>query len=461
MNVENLHEYQRKTVDFIVEKNFCGVFLEMGLGKTVSSLTAIDRLAYQDLEIDKTLVIGPKRVIESVWESEAQKWDHLKHLKFSKVTGNEKERISALKKSADVYLVSRDNIAWLCGYYGGNLPFDMLIVDELSSFKNNSSVRFRALKKARKSFKRIIGLTGTPSPNSLLDLWSQMYIIDGGLSLGKYFDSYREQYFKGTGYAAGKVVSYEVVDEVSHEIHDRLKGTCISMQAKDYLNLPKRIDNVVRIDMHPKILKAYRDFEKEKVLELMELLGESEEIAAVNAAALVNKLLQFANGAIYDEYKVAHEVHKEKIEALTDIVSEACGHPVLVAYTYKHDRDRILSNFKKHEIRDIATDKDIQDWNDGLIEIGLLHPQSGGHGLNLQDGGNIIVWFGNTWSLELEQQFNARLHRQGQKRPVIINKLVCVGTMDEDVILAQERKATGQQSLMDAVKARIDQYLKK
>lgn len=454
----DLHGYQVESVSHIIENSHCGLFLEMGLGKTVSTLTAINFLTYKDLEIQRTLVTAPKRVIESVWDAEAQKWDHLKHLRFSKVIGSPKQRLRALDESADIYLISRDNIAWICGLYGGSmLPFDTLVIDESSSFKNHNSVRFKALRKVQPSFRRVIELTGTPAPNGLLDLWAPMYLLDRGQRLGKFITRYREDYFKPKFNGFG----YEIKTGAEQMIYDKIGDICMSMKAKDYLELPGRIDNDIVLQMSEEIKEKYEEFEREKVLEFLdEIEGNEKEITAINAAALANKLLQFANGAVYDELKKYHVQHNIKIEALAEIMEEAQGKPVLVAWTFKSDRDRILKDLAKYKPVELKDNKTIDDWNDGKIQMLLMHPASGGHGLNLQSGGHIIVWFGQTWSLELLQQFNARVDRQGQENVVIINKLIMGGTMDERVISSQNDKDHTQEGLMQAVKATIRKHSK-
>lgn len=461
MNEADLHDYQIAAVEHIMNNTHCSLFLEMGLGKTVSSLTAIKKLMFEELEIAKTLVIGPKRVVESVWEAECEKWEHLKGLKVSKIIGTAKQRKEALRKNADVYLVSRDNISWLCGLYGGSmLPFDMLVIDELSSFKNPKSIRFKALRGVQPSFKRVIGLTGTPAPNGLIDLWSQIYLLDRGERLGKFITRFREEYFKPGKRNGAIIYKYDLVTDGEARIHEKIGDICMSMKAKDYLSLPGRIDNVIKIVLPPDIQAKYEAFERDQVLQLFAEQPEDEAITAVSAAALSNKLLQFANGAVYDENKDWHVVHNLKIEALKEIIEDANGKPVLVAYTYQHDLHRMKEALKQYKPVQLKTDQDVKDWNAGKIQVMIMHPASGGHGLNLQSGGHIIVWFGQTWSLELEQQFNARLDRQGQKNVVIVHKLVASKTMDEDVIKSQESKSAKQDSLMEAVKAKIKKYVK-
>lgn len=424
----------------------------MGLGKTVTTLTAVSDLIYSHLAVDKVLVIAPKRVAESVWIQEAQKWEHLKHLTFSLVSGTPKKRLSALKKDADVYLISRDNIAWLIGHFGGmSLPFDMLVIDELSSFKNHASQRFKALKMAQSSFDRVVGLTGTPAPNGLIDLWAQVFLLDRGKRLGKTITAYREAYFNRSFSGFG----YDIRKGSSEQIQDAIADLCVSMRAEDYLDLPKRITNIIRIPMPDDLRQDYREFEREKVLELLE---SGETITAANAAALSNKLLQFANGAIYDTEKNFHEVHSLKLEALEEIVEALQGEPVLVAWTYRSDAERIEKYFKKIKPKRLEGDKDVEDWNNKKIKMLLMHPASGGHGLNLQKGGHHIVWFGNTWSNELEKQFNARIDRQGQPETPFIYKLAIEGSMDERVIDVVDEKAEVENNLMEAVKLLVGEY---
>lgn len=474
MNKSDLHNYQLACVEHIINTKFCGVFLEMGLGKTVSTLTAIDELMFDYCEIDSVLVIAPKRVAESVWQEEAENWDHLKHLTFSKIIGSERKRIEAIKKKANIYIISRDNIAWLCALYGGSkLPFDMVVIDELSSFKSYKSQRFKSLKATQPYFKRFVGLTGTPAPNGLIDLWPQIYFMDRGQRLGKTITAYRNMYFR-PGQTNGNVVySYNLLQDSERLIHEKIADICISMKADDYLQMPFRTDNFIKLNLSEDLKKKYEDFEKEKVLELIEQEQEKEylenadkcvekpvEINVVNAAALSNKLLQFANGAVYDEDRNVHEVHQIKLEALKEIVENANGQPVLVAWTYQHDRDRIMQYLKAFKPRELKKPEDIRDWNASKVQVMLAHPASAGHGLNLQAGGSIIVWYGQTWSLELYQQFNARLYRQGQQNHVIINHLIMKGTHDEDVIAALKRKNRSQSELMDSIKAKIDKYKK-
>lgn len=458
---KDLHNYQKAGVDHIIGHPYCGLFLDMGLGKTVTTLTAIESLMFDYLEVNSVLVIAPKRVVESVWDQEAKKWSHLQHLRFSKITGNVFQRTKAANAKADIYLVSRDNIAWLCALFGGTrLPYDMIVIDELSSFKSYKSVRFKAMRAIRPSVKRLVGLTGTPAPNSLIDLWPQMYLIDRGTRLEHTISKYREFYFT-PGKSNGHVVfSYMLKPGADAEIRDKIKDICISMKASDYLEMPERTDNYIKLEMPEDLKKTYKNFEREKVLDLVAKARPDEQITVANAAALSNKLLQFANGAVYDENKNVYKIHDIKLEALKEIIDNANGQPVLIAWTYKFDQERIKEYLKEYKPRDLKDDTDIRDWNNGKISVMLAHPASAGHGLNLQAGGHIIVWFGQTWSLELYQQFNARLYRQGQKNGVVIHHLVLKGTHDEDVISALKFKDRNQNALIDSIKAKIDKYLK-
>lgn len=456
MNESNLHNYQKYAVRFIKDNPAAGLLLDMGLGKTVSTLTAINWLMYEDAEIDRVLVIAPKRVAEDTWTKEAKKWDHLRHLRISKVLGSERQRKEALRIDADIYVINRENVCWLVGQYQGMLPFDMVVIDELSSFKNPKSERFKALRMVRPSISRVVGLTGTPAPNGLIDLWSQIYLLDGGERLGKTVTGYRERYFK-PGRSNGHVVyDYKILDGSEEAIYRKISDICVSMKAEDYLELPPRIDNTVEISLPDGIKAQYTEFEKTEVLRL--IAEEVSNISAVNAAALSNKLLQFSNGAIYDADRAVHEIHAEKLEALAEIIEAATDSPVLVFYSFRHDIPRIKKRLKAYSPRELLTGDDIDDWNAGKIKVLLAHPAGAGHGLNLQQGGNVVVWFGLSWSLELYQQANARLYRQGQTKPVRIYHLICRGTMDEDVIKAISGKADKQEALMQAVKVRVNKY---
>jgi SNF2 family DNA or RNA helicase len=459
MTKHDLHPYQLAGVDHILAHPHAGLFLDMGLGKTVTTLTAVDALKFEELDVSKILVVAPKRVAEHVWTSEIHKWAHLRHLRVSVITGTEKQRKAAIQVDADLYTVSRDNVAWLFGLYNYNYsPFDMLVIDELSSFKNPNSQRFKALRKVQPCFKRIIGLTGTPTPKSLIDLWAQMYLLDRGERLGTSLARYREQYFTEGARSGYVVYNYAVKDEGREAIYSRIGDIIMSMKAEDYLDMPDLIVNDVQVHLPAKVKALYDKLERDMILEIID---SGAEVTAANAAGLTNKLLQFAGGAMYDENRRVHVLHDAKLEALEEIIEVNDGKPVLVAWAFQHERDRIMQRLASYKPRELKTGQDIEDWNAGRVPVMLMHPASGGHGLNLQGGGNVIVWYGNTWSLELYQQFNARLYRQGQDASsVVINRLVAVGTEDETVIQALERKSAGQSELMEAVKAKIAKYYK-
>ncbi|MDF2804342.1 MAG: putative protein p41 [Anaerocolumna sp.] len=447
------HSYQEYAANHILNNPAVGLFLDMGLGKTITTLTAIDDLLFLG-EVNKILVIAPLRVAEDTWSTEIDKWDHL-NLKISKVLGSVKERTIALDIDADIYITNRENVDWLVERCFKNWTFDMVVIDELSSFKSSKAKRFRALRKVRPYFKRIVGLTGTPAPNSLIDLWPQLYLLDGGKRLGKTISSYKEQYFTPGNRNQFVVYNWNLKEGAEEAIHNKLSDICISMKAEDYLNMPERIDNEININLPERIINKYKHLEKDLVLELRE-----DDITASNAAVLTNKLLQMSNGAIYSENHDVVEIHEEKLKALLDIIEAANGKPVLVFYSFKHDFDRIKSFLKSKKISatGLEDSKDIKKWNEGKIPVLLVHPAGAGHGLNLQYGGNIIVWFGLTWSLELYQQANARLYRQGQKENVMIHHLISKGTVDEDVIRALGSKEINQDTLLEAVKARIQKY---
>ncbi len=410
---------------------------------------------YQEFEIDKALVVAPKRVVTDTWARECQKWDHLNHLKVSPIVGTPRERRAAIRRQADIYLVSRDNIKWLIetldGYLDGYWPYDVLVLDELSSFKNPQTNRFKALRKVAYKCKRVIGLTGTPAPNGYTDLWSQIYLLDRGERLGKTLTDFRRRYCEAIRYPY--FVKWSVPKEHLHDIDRKISDICISMTAKDYLKLPPVYSIITNVTLDKKAQRAYDEMKQEAVLELA-----NTEIIGVTAAALMNKLLQIAGGAVYDEDGAVTEIHDAKLEALEQIIEESQGQPVLVFYSYRFDVDRIRRRFP--EARTMETDQDISDWNAGTVPLMLAHPASCGHGLNLQEGGHIIVWFGPTWSLELYQQANARLNRQGQDKPVMIYHLIASGTVDERVMEAIQNKSTTQEALIDCVKAEIGSVMK-
>lgn len=456
--------YQRHAEEHVMQHPAAGLFLEMGLGKTVATLTAVNRLLFDTLEVQRVLVIAPKRVAEDTWTTEAAKWDHLQHLRISRVLGSEKERITALRAGADLWVINRENVAWLVAHLGGAWPFDMVVVDESSSFKSPKASRFKALRQVRPLVKRMVILTGTPRPNGLLDLWPQLYLLDQGERLCPTITRYRETFFI-PGKRNGHVVySYDLkeekdpligMDAYEKIIYERISDICISMRASDYLTLPERITRTVPVALGDKAVEMYRDFERRQVLAL-----EEQKISAVNAAALCIKLQQFANGAVYNEQGDYAVIHDEKLEKLEEIVESADGQPVMIFYWFKHDLERIKRKLKAYKPQELKGQDDIRRWNEGTISVLLLHPASAGHGLNLQAGGNIIVWFGPIWSLELYQQANARLHRQGQRNAVIIHHLVARGTIDEDIMAAVEHKAMGQDAMMYAVRARIEKWKK-
>lgn len=440
------HNYQQFATDFILNQSICCLMLDMGLGKTVITLTALWQLALDRFDVSRVLVIAPKRVAEDTWPKELAKWEHLTGLTSSLVLGSATERKAALQRKAFLYIINRENVAWLVKNHYWD--FDMVVIDELSSFKSNKAERFKAMKKVRPMVTRIVGLTGTPAPNTLLDLWPQMYLMDMGQRLGRFIGGFRDRFFLPDKRNREIIYSYKPREGAEDAIYALISDICISMKAADYLDMPERIDNRIEVSMSPKEWKLYDDFQKDMVLSI----GD-EELDAANAAALSNKLLQMANGAVYGEDKKVISIHDRKLDALEDLVEAANGKPLLVAYWYKHDLQRIKARFKN--ARCIDTAKDIDDWNAGKIPLALIHPASAGHGLNLQDGGCTIVWFGLTWSLELYQQLNARLWRQGQKHTVVIHHIVTKGTHDEDVMRALENKDTRQSALIEAVRARI------
>jgi len=442
------HEYQSYATEFILSHPISAVFLEMGLGKSVITLSAIFDLCLDSFLVCKVLVIAPLRVARDTWPAEINKWDHLKGLSYSVVVGTEKERIDALKKQSTVYIINRENVDWLVHKSGIPFQFDMVVIDELSSFKSYGAKRFRSLLKVRPSVKRMVGLTGTPSSNGLMDLWAEFRILDLGQRLGRYISHYRNTYFKPDKRNAQIVFSYKPLPGAEEEIYKQISDITISMKSTDYLKMPEYVSNEVFVTLSDKEWKVYSDFKEYMVANL----GD-EEIDAVNAAALSGKLLQMANGAVYDSENKAHVIHDKKLDALEDLIEGANGKPVLVAYWYKHDLERIKDRFP---VKQIQSSKDIEDWNDGKIPIAVIHPASAGHGLNLQSGGSTLIWFGLTWSLELYQQTNARLYRQGQRDTVIVHHIITKNTIDEDVLLALTKKEKTQDALIDAVKANLE-----
>ena len=446
------HQYQEYCIDQVIRKNKIALWLEPGLGKTSITLSAINELKYNRFEIYKVLVIAPKKVAEATWQDEAQKWDHTKHLKFSTVLGSQTKRIREVNTPADIYIINRDNVKWLVDYYRNDWPFDMVVIDEASSFKSNKAQRWKALKSVRKHIRRIVELTGTPAPHSLLDLWPQVYLLDEGERLGKTIGSFRERYFNPDKRNAVQVFTYKPKTGAEESVKRLLSDICISMKASDYLDLPKQINDLIPVVLNPAAQKAYKKLEKEALLQVDEQL-----IDAGSAGVLTNKLLQLCNGAVYDDKGKTVELHSCKLEAFAELVEALDGQHALVFYNFKHDKDRLLKLLSKTKlrVRVFQGPQDEHDWNAGKIDLLLAHPASCAYGLNLQMGGHHVIWFGLNWSLELYQQANKRLHRQGQTQPVIVHQLVVKGGVDEDVIASLQDKAHTQETLMQALKARI------
>ena len=439
------HDYQAYAIKRIVEQKACGLFLEMGLGKTIITLSAISDLVSLG-DVHKVLVVAPLRVAQSVWMQEACKWEHTQHLQVVRVLGSASERRAALAQHADVYVINRENVAWLVDEVGRKWDFGMLVLDELSSFKSHTSQRWKALRKVRSKTRRIVGLTGTPAPNGLIDLWAQVFLLDGGAALEATLGGYRERYFR-PGRSNGVTV-YEWIPRQGAEdaIYKRLEGLCISMKSVDHISMPDRVDNVLTVPLNAKARGIYKEMERSMLVEL-----QGETITAANAAAVTNKLLQLAQGCVYDEEGKWHTIHNAKLDALEEIVEAANGKPVLVYYAFKSDLGRLKCCFP--DAVELKSDDDVDRWNEGEIPMLLAHPDSAGHGLNLQSGGNIMVWFGLTWSLEKYQQANARLYRQGQKEAVVIHHIIAEGTVDERIMRVLAGKASLQDELMEAVKA--------
>jgi len=437
-----LHKYQQRMIDFIYNTPKCALWAGLGLGKTITTLTAIVDLI-DSMAVSKVLIVAPLRVANSVWHKEAANWKHTKHLKFSIVTGSEKERLGALHKTADVYVINRENVHWIVEHYAKKWPFDMVVLDEASSFKSSSSQRFKSLRKTIPFTNRLVELTGTPSPNGLLDIWSQMYLLDCGERLGRSMTAYKQRFFEA-GYNG---YSFKPVKSADRIIHKLIDDIVISLNVDDYLEMPDRIDTVIRVQLPPSRMVEYKQLEREFLIQI-----NDNEIVAYNAATLAGKLLQFSNGATYtDELKNWTEIHSAKLDALDDIISENSDENLLIAYNYKTDLIRLQARYPDAVVLDKNPDT-IAQWNKGQIKMLLAHPASAGHGLNLQHGGSIIVWFGLNWSLELYQQFNGRLHRQGQTKPVRVVHIVADGCIDDKVMLAIENKAQTQQELLNALK---------
>lgn len=452
------HPYQQYCISRVITDPAIGLFLDMGLGKTVITLTAINDLKYNRFQVGKVLIIAPKKVAEATWTKEAEKWDHLSLLRIVPVLGSKQKRIRALNTPADVYVINRENVQWIVEYYRNAWPFDMVVIDELTSFKSHKAKRFKALTWVRKSIKRIVGLTGTPAPNGLLDLWSQVYLLDEGQRLGKRITHYRERYFDPDARDRDHVFSYAPKPGADEAIHRLIGDICISMSAKDYLQLPDLVEDIVPVALDSKAAKAYADFEKNLLVEI-----DDELLDAGSAAVLSGKLLQMANGAVYNEAKEPVEVHSCKLEVFQETIERLNGSPALVFYNFKHDLSRIKAAMAKSDlkVRELKTPRDADDWNAGKIDLLLAHPASAAYGLNLQEGGNHVIWFGLNWSLELYQQANKRLHRQGQKATVFVHHLITEGTRDEDVMEALQKKGDVQDELMRSLKARIERIKKR
>ena len=448
----NPHKYQSYAIDFIISHPIAAVFLEMGLGKSVITLTAITKLKAEDA-ICKVLVIAPLRVARDTWPSEIAKWDHLKNLDYAVAVGTEAERKAAVLKNATVTIINRENVDWLINKSGLPFDFDMVVIDELSSFKSYGAKRFKALLKVRPFIKRIVGLTGTPSSNGLMDLWAEFRVLDFGKRLGRYITRYRLSYFEPDKRNAQMVFSYKPLPDAEKQIYEKISDITISMKSVDYLDMPECVINEVPVYMSSAEQSVYDDFREDMVTKLKDYV-----IDAANAAVLSGKLLQMANGAVYDEEGFSHHIHDRKLDALEDLIEGANGKPVLVAYWFKHDLERIEARLKSLHIPYARLDKpdSIKRWNNGEVPVMLIHPASAGHGLNLQAGGSTLIWFGLTWSLELYQQTNARLWRQGQKETVVLHHIICKDTIDEDVMAVLKRKEKVQSDLINAVKANLE-----
>lgn len=442
------HDYQDYATQFILDHPVAAIFLDCGLGKTVITLTAMEELLHDRFEVSRILIIAPLRVARDTWPAEIQKWEHLRQLTFAVAVGTERERIVALAQRAELTIINRENVDWLVSKSGWPFDFDMIVIDELSSFKSYQARRFRALMKARPLAKRVVGLTGTPSANGLMDLWAEFRLLDMGKRLGRFITHYREELFLPDKRNQQMVFSYKPRPGAEDEIYQRIGDITISMRSADYLKLPELVETQSVVKLSTKERKAYDAMKAEMVT----TIGD-QEIDAMNAAALSNKLLQMAGGAVYDEDGKSLHLHDCKLDVLEDLVESANGRPVLVAYWYKHDAERIK---ERMPVREIRSSRDIRDWNAGKIPVALIHPAGAGHGLNLQDGGSMLIWFSLTWSLELYQQTNARLYRQGQKHTVTITHIIAEGTIDEQVMLALQKKDKTQAALIEAVKAELE-----
>ncbi|HHT7825656.1 TPA: SNF2-related protein [Streptococcus suis] len=449
-----LHNYQVVAKDFIIGHPYAAVILDMGMGKTATTLSAVNELMFDRFEVTKVLVIAPLRVANTVWSDEIEQWAELRHLRYSKIVGTPKQRKVALQKDADVYIVNRENLPWLVEQCSPYFKWDMVVIDELSSFKSWQSKRFKAFMAMRPYMKRIVGLTGTPSSNGLMDLFAEFKVIDGGERLGRFIGEFRSRYFEEGRRNGNIVYEYIPMDYAECQIQDKISDITISMKALDYLDMPELISTKKLVRMSEKEKEKYSQFKKEYVLSELDGL----EVTAANAASLTNKLVQLSNGAVYSDDHTVVSLHEQKLDALEDILESANGEPILVAYWFKHDLARIMSRLEKLKVKSrvLKTEEDIREWNKCNVPVGLLHPAGAGHGLNLQKGGHHLVWFGLTWSLELYQQTNARLWRQGQEsETVVIQHIVTEGTIDEEILKALENKDAQQERLIEAVKAQV------
>lgn len=451
------YAYQRRAIDFIKETPYCALFLDMGLGKTVSTLTAFAELL-DDCEVATMLVVAPKKVAEATWSDECAKWAHLQGLRVSVIIGTEKQRLAAMKRPAEVYVTSRDLIAWLVARLGGAWPYDLLVLDELTSFKSNKAERFRAVRMVRPKCRRVVGLTGTPTPNGLKDLWAQVYCLDMGERLGRTVTGFRGHWFNSYG-KGGITYRLDPKKGAEAEILARIADITLTMQAKDYLELPPLIEQDVAVDLSPAVRKRYETFERERVMEFRrEMEGKPQQVVAGSAAAQMSKLMQFAAGAVYDEAGEAVEVHGEKLERLAELIEEAAGEHVLLFYQFKHDVPRLAAKLKGLRVRKYEGADDLMAWNAGEVDVMLAHPASTAYGLNMQAGGHVIIWFGTGFNAELYTQAVVRLYRQGQRHATRVFRLIVRGTVDEDAARAVKNKLDSQMAVLEALKDRMERY---
>ena len=447
------HPYQKYCIDRIIRDKAVGLYLDMGLGKTVITLTAINELKRYRFRIRKALIIAPKKVAEATWQTEARKWDHLQGLRVVTILGTAKQRKAAALSAGDVYVINRDNVTWLAEFLGNSWPFDMVVIDESTSFKNRQSKRFKALTWVRPHIRRLVELTGTPAPNSLMDLWAQIYLLDGGERLGKYITHYRERYFEPDKRNAQQIFTWQPKPFAEDVIRDKISDICVTMKAEDYITLPDLVYDDIPVALDDKSRILYDKMEREMLLDIAD-----HEIDAATAAVLSGKLLQLCNGAVYDDQGRVVEIHSCKIEAFMELIEALNKQPVLVFYQFKHDANRLEAALigKGLRVRRLDGKDAAAAWNSRTVEVLLAHPASAAYGLNLQEGGNHVIWFGLNWSLELYSQANARLHRQGQTQKVIVHHLITQDSRDEDVIAALHDKKSTQDRLIDSLKARID-----